>query len=139
MRRHGRDLAPDIRDGQVDASSFPLLSEAARMDAIQESGEAIFVPSGWHHQVVNLGDDASPPGMTISVSTNWVNGFNLGRVSAFLFSELRLVREAIGHLRESMSDDGDASHGGGSGGGRSWERQCELIMRANSALSLTDF
>ncbi|XP_066928511.1 2-oxoglutarate and iron-dependent oxygenase JMJD4-like [Clytia hemisphaerica] len=34
----------------------------------QKSGEVIFVPSGWHHQVFNLED-------TVSINHNWVNAF----------------------------------------------------------------
>lgn len=68
--------------------------------------------------------------MTISVNTNWFNGFNLERVFSFLSAELDAVREALGHLREEMSG-GDEEY--------EWERQCEIIMRANSALNLTEF
>lgn len=49
---------------------------------------------------------------------------------SFLSAELDAVREALGHLREEMSG-GDEE--------REWERQCEVIMRANSALNLTEF
>ncbi|CAM9155846.1 unnamed protein product, partial [Choristocarpus tenellus] len=136
--RHGQNLVPDIREGGARESDFPHLSEAVRVEVVQEAGEAIFVPSGWHHQarsslsaaVVNLGSGERGDSLTLSVNTNWFNGFNIGRVSKFLRSELNAVHKAIEHLREDMSHDGD---------GRDWERQCELIMRANSALNLTDF
>ncbi|PNH01450.1 JmjC domain-containing protein 4, partial [Tetrabaena socialis] len=36
----------------------------------QEAGDAVFVPSGWHHCVENLAD-------TLSLNHNWVNGHNL--------------------------------------------------------------
>lgn len=93
-------------------------------------------------KVVNTGD-----GITISVNTNWFNGFNLTKVHSFLLTELHAVREALEHLRESMSgnagggsdpaacgEDGDSAEGS-----REWERQCEVIMRANSALNMTEF
>ena len=36
------------------------------IEIIQESGEIVFVPSGWFHQVHNLED-------TISINHNWFN------------------------------------------------------------------
>lgn len=112
--------------------------------------------------MVNAGDGSPHGGLTISVNTNWFNGFNLEKVSAFLLSELLAVRGALDHLRESMSrgvgrvdqsaagkdgtardDDGGGDSGGSSGSGgrgsREWEHQCELVMRANSALNMTEF
>ncbi|CAN0447978.1 unnamed protein product, partial [Scytosiphon promiscuus] len=72
-------------------------------------------------------------GLTISVNTNWFNGFNLARVHAFLLSELSAVRDALEHLRESMN------HQDNRGRHPTWERQCEVVMRANSALNVTEF
>lgn len=89
-------------------------------------------------KVVNTGDGRpGGGGLTVSVNTNWFNGFNLERVYAFLRSELDAVRLELDHLRDSWSDS--ERNGEGEGEGRGWERQCELVMRANSALSLTEF
>ena len=42
---------------------------------IQNPGDAIFVPSGWHHEVEN---DVDPyTNFTVSINRNWLNGFNL--------------------------------------------------------------
>lgn len=46
------------------------------------------------------------------------------------------MREALDHLREDMSGRQD---GNSTQDGREWERQCEVIMRANSALNITEF
>ena len=40
--------------------------KTADLVVVQNSGETIFVPSGWFHQVRNLED-------TISINHNWIN------------------------------------------------------------------
>ena len=58
---------------------FPNASKVERSyEVIQETGDVIFVPSGWHHQVLNLED-------TISINHNWFNGANVGKI----FDELK--------------------------------------------------
>ena len=48
------NLAYDV-DHLKDTSDYPYVSKLSMFyDIIQEAGEAIFVPSGWHHQVWNL-------------------------------------------------------------------------------------
>ncbi|XP_031984830.1 2-oxoglutarate and iron-dependent oxygenase JMJD4 isoform X2 [Corvus moneduloides] len=43
--------APDLRDKRI----YPRYSQSQPpLEIIQESGEIVFVPSGWHHQVYNL-------------------------------------------------------------------------------------
>ena len=53
-----------------------------RIEFIQETGEIVFVPSGWYHQVHNLED-------TISINHNWFNGCNIMTVYEALKAELR--------------------------------------------------
>jgi hypothetical protein len=65
----GEQMATDLDES---CSWFGGL-EAARAQAIeliQQSGEALFVPSGWHHSVCNLQD-------TLSINHNWINACNL--------------------------------------------------------------
>ena len=58
---------------------YPNASKVERSyEVIQETGDVIFVPSGWHHQVLNLED-------TISINHNWFNGANVGKI----FDELK--------------------------------------------------
>ena len=84
----------------------------------QSSGEAIFVPSGWYHQVFNL----EP---TISINHNWFNAFNVYLVLDHLRSDLSLVEKEIAHLRSEIGNEFD-SH-------------CQTLLRANSGLNFGDF
>ncbi|GAB5036579.1 jmjc domain-containing protein 4 [Nannochloropsis oceanica] len=87
----------------------------------QGPGELMFVPSGWHHKVRNLTS-------CLSINHNWFNRSSLARVWAFLKEEASAVQEKLGHLRETFDED--------VGG---WERQCEVVLRANSAMNLTEW
>lgn len=52
---HG-NLPYDVTSAELqDKSLYPNTEEACQpLEIIQEAGEIIFVPSGWHHQVYNL-------------------------------------------------------------------------------------
>ena len=58
----------------------------------QEAGEAIFVPSGWHHTVHNLAD-------TLSVNANWLNAYNAHWAGALLRRERAQAAAAIDDCR----------------------------------------
>ena len=89
-------LAPGEEDKVRDSFGnvvFDVLSEESKLlqetngqirklEFIQETGEIVFVPSGWFHQVYNLED-------TISINHNWFNGCNLSLVYEALKAELR--------------------------------------------------
>ncbi|XP_075684033.1 2-oxoglutarate and iron-dependent oxygenase JMJD4 [Rhinoderma darwinii] len=87
------------------------------LEVIQEAGEIIFVPSGWHHQVYNLDD-------TISINHNWVNGCNVSVMWRFLQAELSAVQREISEWRESM--DG-------------WEQHCQIILKSCTGIDYNEF
>lgn len=93
--------------------------ENDRIVIMQERGEIIFVPTGWHHQVHNMED-------TISVNHNWVNSYNIWQVWLFLKSELALVEREISNCRSGMNH-------------QEWFSQCQLIMKANTGIDLATF
>jgi hypothetical protein len=76
-----------------------------RSVCVQAPGDLVFVPPGWHHEVVNVG-----PGPTLSVNHNWFAGGGAPAVWAFLAGEAAAVRAAIGDLREGMGEDEWAEH-----------------------------
>jgi hypothetical protein len=110
-----------------DPVRFPGWSKAARHRQwlLQEPGEVVFVPSGWWHQVHNIGD-------VVSINHNWFNGCDLPGVWRFLLAELRAVEAELGHLR--APDDGTPPLVGAE-----WDEQCELVMRANCGLAMHEF
>ena len=54
---------------------------------------AIFVPSGWHHTVLNLED-------TLSVNHNWLNSFNCQRAWTVLRADFREACSQIEDCRD---------------------------------------
>jgi len=78
-------LAPDFWAAGIDGldpRDFPWLpaARAQLFEVIQEAGEALFVPSGWHHTVRNLED-------TLSINHNWLNAFNIRWAAALLATQ----------------------------------------------------
>ncbi|RKP25161.1 hypothetical protein SYNPS1DRAFT_8034, partial [Syncephalis pseudoplumigaleata] len=110
---HG-ELIPDIRC--VDPRRFPTFHQAAAIVFIQEPGETFFVPTGWYHQVENIGH-------TISINHNWLNAVNLWALYACLQTDLEQVRHA---LRDCTDMD-------------DFEGHCQVILRASSAWNYEDF
>lgn len=65
-------------------------------EVIQNPCDAIFVPSGWHHQVYNLTD-------TISINHNWINACNLLGVYRAMEKNLEDVKKEISDCQD-MAD-----------------------------------
>jgi len=99
-----------------DSSQFPESSKAQPITVIQEQGEIIFVPSGWHHQVFNLED-------TISINHNWTNGCGAHLCWEFLKSRLSAVQREISDCRDM---DG-------------WHEHCQLILKSDSGIDYAGF
>ncbi|XP_064112144.1 2-oxoglutarate and iron-dependent oxygenase JMJD4-like isoform X3 [Macrobrachium nipponense] len=100
-----------------DSSKYPKAASASgRLEVIQEQGETIFVPSGWHHQVWNLED-------TISINHNWLNGTNIQVAWHFLVESLNQVEFAIQDCKD-MED---------------WVGQCQLLLRVTHGMDYKEF
>lgn len=101
------NLPYDVRDS---------LHTAKCIEITQKAGEAVFVPSNWHHQVWNLED-------TISVNHNWINGCNIGTMWLSLRSHLVSVKDEIKDC-EDMPD---------------FEDHCQVVLKASFGMDFESF
>ncbi|XP_065123773.1 2-oxoglutarate and iron-dependent oxygenase JMJD4 [Paramisgurnus dabryanus] len=115
---HG-NLAYDVTAPVLqDKGLYAQFEEACQpLEIIQEAGEIIFVPSGWHHQVYNLED-------TISINHNWLNGCNLDIMWQFLQEELSSVQREIEEWRDTMD---------------TWHQHCQVIMKSCTGIDYGEF
>lgn len=112
------NLAYDITsDDMSDRCQFPEFDSAVKpLTVVQREGEVIFVPSGWHHQVINLED-------TISINHNWTNACGIFKMWEHLRNELVKVQKSIEDCRD-MED---------------WHQQCQVILRASCGINYEEF
>lgn len=99
-------------DSAENAKKFPNFDKAIKFVLFQNPGETLFVPSGWWHQVQNIGD-------TISINHNWCNGSNLDLLLESITSDLKDVERAIDHLKEMMDE-------------HEWIETCQNMLLLNS-------
>lgn len=105
----------------IDSQHFPQFNEARPIELIQEAGEVVFVPSGWHHWVENLCD-------TLSINHNWgrtclaassltkqtiANACNLDLVLETLGVDVELARKEIDDVRDMEG----------------WHAHCQLLVK----------
>ncbi|KAM4689710.1 2-oxoglutarate and iron-dependent oxygenase JMJD4 [Discoglossus pictus] len=101
-----------------DSTMYPDASKCCLpIEVLQEAGQILFVPSGWHHQVYNTED-------TISINHNWVNGCNVSFMWRFLQGELRNVQREIAEWKETMDD---------------WHLHCQVIMKSCTGIDYKEF
>lgn len=85
-------------------------------EIIQEKGDGIFVPSGWHHQVFNTLD-------TISINHNFINACNLKFVWQALQDNLVSVEKEIQEYQETPE----------------FTSQCQLILKSVFGIDFESF
>ncbi|GMF09642.1 unnamed protein product [Phytophthora lilii] len=116
----GRFAVPDVTVKDIDREKYPHFHEANAIYVTQETGDAIFVPSGWYHQVKNIED-------TISINHNWFNGYNVREIWGFFKREYA----AVEHELEDLKEIGLV--------GREFVDQCQLVMLANTGINYVEF
>lgn len=92
------------------------LQHCKYFEIIQNTNEAIFIPSRWYHQVWNMKD-------TISINHNWINGCNIKSVWKSLENNLASVEKEIEDCRD-MED---------------FEEHCQVMLRASFGLDFLKF
>lgn len=85
-------------------------------EVLQYPGDAIFVPTNWHHQVWNPRD-------TISINHNWINGCNLKYIWLSMEENLSQIKEEI---KDCEDMDNFLDH-------------CQVMLRALFSLDFTEF
>jgi len=90
--------------------------EVFKIELIQRTGEVVFVPSGWFHQVHNLQD-------TISINHNWFNGCNIQKVVSQLVIEFRKVQQEL----EDCRNESDLSE---------WNMLCQDLLKTSYGMNL---
>eukprot|EP00887_Chlorella_sp_A99_P008086 scaffold12.g8086.t1 len=154
--KHGEHGA--LPDAATAAAVFPGLPAARRVvvEAVQGPGSAIFVPSGWHHTVLNLSGagGASPPlasgagdgcaavgpracsrepfgaAGVLSINHNWFNGHNVHWVWGLLANEYAEAAEGIADCRELCTPvefEGLVQRNLGANAGMDFEQFGELL------------
>ncbi|CEG39140.1 Uncharacterized conserved protein, contains JmjC domain [Plasmopara halstedii] len=113
-------VVPDVTAEYINEERYPRIHEAKQVYTIQESGDAIFVPSGWYHQVKNLED-------TISINHNWFNGYNIREVWTFL----KLEYAAVDNELKELKNIGLV--------GYEFVDQCQRVMQANTGINYLEF
>ncbi|KAG0318973.1 JmjC domain-containing protein 4 [Dissophora globulifera] len=96
----------------VDPIQFPHFHRAKQFTVLQQPGQTLFVPSGWWHQVQNVGD-------TISINHNWCNGSNLDLLLDSICADLKDVEREIDHLKDMMEES-------------EWIETCQKLLLLNS-------
>ncbi|KAI4326716.1 hypothetical protein MLD38_032000 [Melastoma candidum] len=114
--RHMKHSIYDIYD-EVSSTIFPNFEKSVWFECIQESGDIIFVPSGWYHQVHNMDD-------TISINHNWFNGHNLTWIWDLLSRDYDEAKEYIEDIRDICDD---------------FEGLCQRNLAANTGMNFSDF
>jgi hypothetical protein len=101
MEDYSKDETDDLSEDETNVKTAKI---------IQETGDMIYVPSGWRHEVINLEE-------TISVNHNWISAGSLDCVWECLVNEIGAIEEELigwgldsgsnlsfqmNHMRENM-------------------------------------
>ncbi|KAI4464775.1 arginine demethylase and lysyl-hydroxylase jmjd [Holotrichia oblita] len=92
------------------------LHDCNYFEIIQNTNEAIFVPSRWYHQVWNMKD-------TISINHNWINGCNINSVRQSLENHLVSVEKEIEDCQDMEN----------------FQEHCQVMLKASFGLDFSKF
>jgi hypothetical protein len=83
--------------------------------------EAMFVPSGWFHTVLNIENQV------VSINQNWANRANLAELAQLIQLGQADVEAEIQHLKEGMQEENE------------FEETVQRLLRANLGMNKEDF
>mmetsp|Transcript_32504 Transcript_32504/g.81457 ORF Transcript_32504/g.81457 Transcript_32504/m.81457 type:complete len:461 (+) Transcript_32504:91-1473(+) len=113
-------LADDGCTPRLDEADLERMPDFPLADGIvlkQHSGETVFVPSGWYHQVWNLE-------ATVSINHNWANACNLHHMWQQLHDAMATVSNHLTDLDVSPPE---------------WEDLRQRILKADSGFDVPTF
>ncbi len=91
-----------MRQAACEAQQWPgpcaLINKGVVLSVMQGPGDAIFVPSGWHHVVCNVTD-------VVSVNHNWINKYNIFWVVRHVQTEVTEAAMAIADIKELCNSE----------------------------------
>ncbi|KAK3274760.1 hypothetical protein CYMTET_17069 [Cymbomonas tetramitiformis] len=110
--KHGHEMPQDAETASP--NDFPHLGGTRPLKVIQEAGDAIFIPSGWHHQVLNLEE-------TLSINHNWLNACNVNWTWQLLRREHATAEVLIADCRPLTTPE-------------DFQELCQRNLKANSGM-----
>lgn len=116
LKDYRGNLIYDVESSILYSEIYPHHSKLSSLEVLQEAGEAIFVPTGWHHQVWNVED-------TISINHNWVNGCNIHKMWQCMQNNLNDVKKEI----EDCCDM------------ENWDDHCQVMLQAVFGMNYEEF
>ena len=90
-----------IPDCSSDNNDKDTYESSKTFEVIQRTGETIFVPSKWKHEVTNLVE-------TISINHNWITSANIDSTWQCIYSEIKAIEGEIHEWGIVPSDDFEA-------------------------------
>jgi hypothetical protein len=99
-----------------DQNRFKDAINVQTLEIDQAPGQIIFVPSGWYHQVVNIGE-------TLSINHNWINAHNLECVFEYLES-------VFGEIQDLIQEHSDMDN---------FQGHCQKMLKANCGMNIYEF
>ena len=107
----GKELPFDVEPLMTDQD---FVDQVKPIRVVQKTGQVMFVPSDWMHQVKNTRD-------TISINHNWFNACNLSHVWVSLLKALREVQIELSDIESSE-----------------WSHECQKLLRMHHGLNFQD-
>ncbi|CAH8460309.1 unnamed protein product [Heterobilharzia americana] len=115
----GEEKKLSLPNGKIPCDIRPIITNREDVEYYvvdQYSGQVIFIPSGWYHQVVNITD-------SISINHNWFNATNVSYVWDHLKDQLKAIEEST---MDVCSTPG-------------WHEECQTCLRALSGMNFKEF